>query len=149
MPLIEVTDLKTHFKTDRGVVRAVDGVTFTLEEGRTLGVVGESGSGKSVLSRSVMGLLPKYNVIRSGSAKFEGEEMTDKTNKELRKMWGTGMSMIFQDPMTSLNPVLKIGRQITEGLMLHFDFRKDQAKLVVDHAGECLILNPSDRLGTF
>ena len=150
MTLLEVTDLKTHFKTDRGIVRAVDGVTFTLEEGHTLGVVGESGSGKSVLSRSIMGLLPKYNVIREGSVRFEGEELTAKTNKQLRKLWGTGMSMIFQDPMTSLNPVLKIGRQITEGLMLHFDFRKQQA---METAEELLrsvgIPEPARRLGEY
>ena len=127
MTLLEVTDLKTHFKTDRGIVRAVDGITFTLEEGSTLGVVGESGSGKSVLARSIMGLLQKYNVIREGSVLFEGEELVGLKPKQLRKMWGTGMSMIFQDPMTSLNPVVKIGRQITEGLMLHFDFKRAQA----------------------
>ena len=150
MTLLEVTDLKTYFKTDRGIVRAVDGVTFTLDEGQTLGVVGESGSGKSVLARSIMGLLPKYNVIREGSVRFEGEELTAKTNKQLRKLWGTGMSMIFQDPMTSLNPVLKIGRQITEGLMLHFDFRKQQA---MEAAEELLrsvgIPEPARRLGEY
>ena len=127
MTLLEVTDLATHYRTARGVVRAVDGVTFSLEAGKTLGIVGESGSGKSQLSRSVMGLLQKRNVIRQGSVLFRGEELTTKTSKELRKMWGPGMAMIFQDPMTSLNPVLKIGRQITESLRLHFDMDKDFA----------------------
>ena len=127
MTLLEVTDLATHYRTARGVVRAVDGVTFSLEAGKTLGIVGESGSGKSQLSRSVMGLLQKRNVIRQGSVLFRGEELTTKTPKELRKMWGPGMAMIFQDPMTSLNPVLKIGRQITESLRLHFDMDKDFA----------------------
>ena len=122
--LLEVTDLVTHFETERGVVRAVDGVSFVLNEGATLGIVGESGSGKSVLSRSIMGLLPKYNTEKSGSAKFEGSEVVDKTPRQLRRLYGTGMAMIFQDPMTSLNPVVKIGRQITESLRLHFDMDK-------------------------
>ena len=148
--LLEVNDLSTFFKTDRGVVRAVDGVTFNLDEGTTLGVVGESGSGKSVLSRSIMGLLPKYNTIKGGSARFDGTEIVDKKPKELRRLWGTGMSMIFQDPMTSLNPVVKIGRQITEGLRLHFDFTKNQAN---DTAEELLrsvgIPEPHRRLSEY
>ncbi len=128
MALLEVKELKTAFQTDRGLVRAVDGVTFSLEEGKTLGVVGESGSGKSVLSRSIMNLLPKRGVKRSGKVTFDGVETTTLSQKESRKLYGTGMSMIFQDPMTSLNPVVKIGRQITESLRLHFDMNKDFAR---------------------
>jgi peptide/nickel transport system ATP-binding protein len=147
MALLEVTNLSTHFVTDRGTVRAVDGVSFNLEEGQTLGIVGESGSGKSVLSRSVMGLLPRRNVNRGGEVLFKGESMTTKSQSDLRKMWGPGMSMIFQDPMTSLNPVVKIGRQITESLMLHFEMKKDFA---MDTAEELLrsvgIPEPRQRL---
>jgi oligopeptide/dipeptide ABC transporter ATP-binding protein len=128
MALLEVEELKTAFQTDRGLVRAVDGVTFSLEEGKTLGVVGESGSGKSVLSRSIMNLLQKRGVERSGKVTFDGVETTKLSQKESRKLYGTGMSMIFQDPMTSLNPVVKIGRQITESLRLHFDMNKDFAR---------------------
>ena len=127
MALLEVVDLKTAFDTDRGLVRAVDGVSFTLEEGKTLGVVGESGCGKSVLSRSIMNLLQKRGVTRSGMVQFDGVETTKLSLKESRKMYGTGMAMIFQDPMTSLNPVVKIGRQLTESLRLHFDMNKEFA----------------------
>ncbi len=126
--LLEVTDLKTAFKTPRGLVRAVDGVSLTLERGRTLGVVGESGCGKSVLSRSIMGLLPKSNVVRDGSVQFEGNEIAELPAAAMRKYWGTEMSMVFQDPMTSLNPVMKIGRQITESLEYHLDMDGDNAR---------------------
>jgi peptide/nickel transport system ATP-binding protein len=125
--LLEVEDVKTHFQTDRGVVRAVDGVSFSLERGKTIGIVGESGSGKTVLSRSVMGLLPKHNVIREGSIRFEGREIIHASNDELRQLWGTQMAMVFQDPMTSLNPVMKIGKQITESLLHHLDITKQYA----------------------
>jgi peptide/nickel transport system ATP-binding protein len=127
MALLEVKDLKTAFSTDRGLVRAVDGVSFTLEEGQTLGVVGESGCGKSVLSRSIMNLLQKRGVTRSGTVTFDGVETSALSLKDSRKLYGTGMAMIFQDPMTSLNPVVKVGRQITESLRLHFDMSKEFA----------------------
>jgi peptide/nickel transport system ATP-binding protein len=125
--LLDVRDVKTHFRTGRGLVRAVDGVSFSLERGRTLGVVGESGSGKTVLSRSIMGLLPKHNVERSGSIRFEGHELIGASNDQLRHLWGTQMAMVFQDPMTSLNPVMKIGSQITEPLLYHLDISRDYA----------------------
>jgi peptide/nickel transport system ATP-binding protein len=125
-PLIEVTDVRTSFKTDRGLVKAVDGVSFTLERGKTLGVVGESGCGKSVLSKSIMGLLPS-NAVRSGSVKFEGREIGAANAKEMAPFWGTQMSMVFQDPMTALNPVMKVGKQITESLRHHLDVSKDFA----------------------
>ncbi|MEZ5170074.1 MAG: ABC transporter ATP-binding protein [Acidimicrobiia bacterium] len=126
-PLLEVDDLRTAFRTERGTVRAVDGVTFSLERGRTLGVVGESGSGKTVLSRSIMGLLPRHNVVRSGSVRFEGSEIASLNSKELRAFWGPQMAMVFQDPMTSLNPVMKIGKQITESLRTHLDVSRSYA----------------------
>jgi oligopeptide/dipeptide ABC transporter ATP-binding protein len=111
-----VEDLHTSFATERGMVRAVDGVSFELERGRTLGVVGESGSGKTVLSRSIMGLVPTTRVRRSGTIRFSGQEISSYTQKELRGVWGTQIAMVFQDPMTALNPVLRVQRQLTEGL---------------------------------
>jgi peptide/nickel transport system ATP-binding protein len=125
-PLLEVDGVKTYFKTPRGLVRAVDGVSLTLERGKTIGIVGESGSGKSVLSRSIMGLLPN-NVVREGSIKFEGREIGNADTEEMRGYWGTQMSMVFQDPMTSLNPVMRVGNQITESLRYHLDVTKDYA----------------------
>jgi peptide/nickel transport system ATP-binding protein len=127
-PLLEVVDARTHFQTNRGVVRAVDGVTVSLDRGRTIGIVGESGCGKTVLSRSIMGLLPKHNVIRSGSVKFEGQEIGDWGPDQMRPLWGTQMAMVFQDPMTSLNPVMSIGNQITEPLLYHFDISNSYAR---------------------
>ena len=126
-PLLVVDDFRTHFNTPGGTVKAVDGVTFSLDRGRTLGVVGESGSGKTVLARSIMGLLTARNVVRSGSAHYAGEELVGASNEKLRALWGTEMAMVFQDPMTALNPVMKIGRQITEGLRYHLDIPKDEA----------------------
>ena len=127
-PLLDVTDLKTAFKTPRGLARAVDGVSLSLERGRTLGIVGESGSGKSVLSRSIMGLLPRNNVVRSGRALFEGHDLVTASDEELRGLWGAQLAMVFQDPMTSLNPVMKIGNQLTEMLRQHLDITKDYSK---------------------
>jgi oligopeptide/dipeptide ABC transporter ATP-binding protein len=126
-PLLEVEDLSTHFRTPRGRVRAVDGVSFTLERGRTLGIVGESGSGKTVLSRSIMGLLPRTNVERTGTIRYEGTDISEYSQAEMREVWGPEMAMIFQDPMTSLNPVMKIGKQITESLRFHLDMPKGEA----------------------
>ncbi len=118
-PLLELTDVRTHFRTARGMVRAVDGVSFTLERGRALGIVGESGSGKTILSRSIMGLLPPRNTVRGGSIKFEGREIGNLNRKQMRSVWGKEMAMIFQDPMTSLNPLMKVGKQIAEPLKIH------------------------------
>jgi peptide/nickel transport system ATP-binding protein len=126
-PLLEVDDVKTYFKTPVGLVRAVDGVSFSLERGKTIGIVGESGCGKSVLSRSIMGLLPN-NVVRHGSILFEGSEIGQGTTKQMRPFWGTHMSMVFQDPMTSLNPVMRVGTQIMESLRLHLDVSKEYAE---------------------
>src|SRR5438309_2918824 len=107
--LLEVVELRTAFKTPRGLARAVNDVSFVLDRGKTLGIVGESGSGKSVLSRSIMGLLPRRNVVRDGSVEFEGKEIAKLSPTAMREFWGTEMAMVFQDPMTSLNPVVKIG----------------------------------------
>jgi len=127
-PLLVVDDLHTAFRTTRGTVRAVDGVSFEVYEGKTLGIVGESGSGKTVLSRSIMGLLPPRDVIRSGTVHFGGHELTAMSETELRRVWGAELSMIFQDPMTALNPVKRIGAQIAESLKLHLDMDRKEAR---------------------
>ncbi|MBX3284274.1 MAG: ABC transporter ATP-binding protein [Actinobacteria bacterium] len=125
--LLEVTDLRTTFSSPRGPVRAVRGVSLTLRRGRTLGVVGESGSGKSVLSRSIMGLVPS-NATRTGSVRFAGTEILNADAKVMRSYWGDQMAMVFQDPMTALNPVLRVEQQITESLHEHIDLTKKQAR---------------------
>jgi peptide/nickel transport system ATP-binding protein len=126
--LLEVRDLKTHFKTDDGIVRAVDGVSFSVEKGKTLGIVGESGSGKSVTCLTIMGLNPRANTITSGEALFNGENLLTASSKRLREIRGNDIAMIFQDPMTSLNPVHSIGRQLVEAILLHRDITKRSAK---------------------
>jgi peptide/nickel transport system ATP-binding protein len=126
--LLEVRDLKTHFRTDDGVVKAVDGVTFDVEKGQTLGIVGESGSGKSVTCLTIMGLNPKHNTITSGQAMFKGDDLLRMPGKRLRGIRGNDIAMIFQDPMTSLNPVKSIGAQLVEAILLHRDVSKKQAR---------------------
>ncbi len=127
-PLLEVEDLRTLFHTARGTVRAVDGVSFTLARGRTLGVVGESGSGKTVLTRSIMGLLPMgANVERSGVVRLAGHDLTSLSPATLRQVWGTEVAVVFQDPGTALNPVVRVGRQITEGLRKRLGFDRRAA----------------------
>lgn len=146
-PLLVVTDLKTHFNTPRGVVRAVDGVSLTLQRGATLGIVGESGSGKSVLSRSIMGLLPRKNLYTEGTVVFDGTEISSLSVAEMRSRWGREIAMVFQDPMTSLNPVMRIGRQITEGLRHHLDMRaKEATEVAVALLNEVGIPSPERRI---
>ncbi len=127
-PLLMVDDLHTSFRTGRGTVKAVDGVSLSVGRGKTLGIVGESGSGKTVLSRSIMGLLPPRDVIRSGTVHFAGHDLTAMDDKQLRQVWGAELSMIFQDPMTALNPVKRIGKQITESLRLHMGMDGKEAR---------------------
>ena len=127
-PLLEVTDLHTAFRTPRGMVLAVDGLSLTVERGKTLGIVGESGSGKSVASRSIMGLTPRRNVERSGTVRLSGREITDLSEAEYRDLWATEMAMIFQEPMTALNPVMKVGAQIAESMRVHLDLSKSEAR---------------------
>ncbi len=127
-PLLAVTGLRTSFRTRRGTVRAVDGVDLTLDRGRTLGVVGESGSGKTVLARTVMGLLPRTGVEVEGSVRYRGVELLGRGPAPYRGLWGTEMAMVFQDPMTSLNPVMRIGRQITESLRHHRHLGRREAE---------------------
>ncbi len=118
--LLEVIDLKTYFDTDEGTVKAVDGVSFHLDKGETLAVVGESGSGKSVMSLSMMRLIPTPpGRIAGGKILFEGKDLVTRTEREMRKIRGNDISMIFQEPMTSLNPVYTVGDQIAEAIVLH------------------------------
>jgi peptide/nickel transport system ATP-binding protein len=126
--LLVVTDLRTTFQTPRGPLVAVDGVSLTLQRGEVLGIVGESGSGKTVLSRSIMGLLPGTKTSITGSVLFDGIEMVGASDKQLRAMWGARIAMVFQDPMTSLNPVQRIGHQIAETLRLHLKLNHRDAK---------------------
>jgi peptide/nickel transport system ATP-binding protein len=110
--------------TPRGMLRAVDGVSLTLHDGQTLGIVGESGSGKTVLARTLMHLVFSRRAVVEGSVRYRGEELTDKTVREMGRFWGPEMAMVFQDPMTSLNPTLRIGEQLSESLWWHLGLRR-------------------------
>jgi peptide/nickel transport system ATP-binding protein len=126
--LLVVTDLKTTFDTANGLLPAVGGVSFDLERNETLGIVGESGSGKTVLSRTIMGLQPRTKVSVTGSSVIDGFEVVGASENDKRKIWGTEVAMIFQDPMTSLNPVMRIGKQIDEALRVRLGMDKAAAK---------------------
>jgi peptide/nickel transport system ATP-binding protein len=126
-PVLAVRDLKTQFFTDEGVVRAVDGVSFTVDAGEALGIVGESGSGKSVTALSLMRLLEEPARIVSGTIEFMGRDVLAMSQAELRKLRGAGMAMVFQDPMTSLNPVLRIARQLVETMVAHGSYGEGEA----------------------
>ncbi len=128
MALLEVKDLRTAFRTEDGIVGAVDGVSFSIEKGETLGIVGESGSGKSVTCLTIMGLNEKRNTISSGEALWKGKNLLTMKPRALRDIRGNEISMIFQDPMTSLNPVHTIGRQLVEAILLHRDVTKRNAR---------------------
>ena len=126
--ILEIKNLHTYFYTDSGVIKSVDGVDIELREGSTLGIVGESGSGKSVTALSVMGLLMgTTGKVAEGEILFEGRDLTKLDDEERRKMRGEQISMIFQEPMTSLNPVMKIGDQITECILMHNNISKQEA----------------------
>ena len=127
--LLEVKNLKTYFYTDDGVVKSVDGVSFSVEKGKTLGIVGESGCGKSITSLSIMQLVetPPGKIL-DGEIIYEGEDLLKKNKEEMRKIRGGQIAMIFQEPMTSLNPVFTVGEQIMEALRIHTDMDKHQAK---------------------
>jgi peptide/nickel transport system ATP-binding protein len=150
-PLLSVRDLRVQFDSPAGTVTAVDGVSFDLEAGRALGVVGESGSGKTVLSRVVMNLLTVSNKLPiEGEVRFRGQNLLTTRRRELRKLWGDDLAMVFQDPMTSLNPTMKIGPQVTESLFLH---RKISRKAARARAEELLrevgIPEPGRRLNQY
>ncbi|HEV3281150.1 MAG TPA: ABC transporter ATP-binding protein, partial [Acidimicrobiales bacterium] len=149
-PLLVVDDLHTSFRTSRGTVRAVEGVSLTVRRGETLGIVGESGSGKTVLARSIMGLLPQRDVVKSGTVTFAGHELTAMSPVQLRQVWGAELSMIFQDPMTALNPVKRIGNQITESLRLHLGMDRGEANAqAVELLRSVGIPSPGERIGWY
>ena len=125
--ILDVRDLRTQFFTDAGIVRAVDGVSFSVTAGETLGIVGESGSGKSVTALSLMRLLEEPARIVGGEVRFEGRDVLAMNADELRALRGDGIAMVFQDPMTSLNPVLRIARQLVETMRAHGRFSDEQA----------------------
>lgn len=126
--LLEVDDLKMYFHTGDGVVKAVDGVSYTLDRGETLGVVGESGSGKSVTAMTIMGLIDMPpGKIEGGDVRYRGHSLLKMSEREMQQIRGNDIAMVFQDPMTSLNPVYTIGRQLGEGLRLHRGYTKEQA----------------------
>ena len=117
--VLEIKELKSYFYTEKGVAKAVDGVNITIPKGKIIGLVGESGCGKSMTARSIMGLLKYPGKIAGGSILFEGKDLAKLPERDLRKICGNDISMIFQEPMTSLNPVLKVGRQVQETLLVH------------------------------
>jgi peptide/nickel transport system ATP-binding protein len=147
-PLLVVENLRTMFDTPRGVLRAVDGVSFTLDRGETLGIVGESGSGKSVLVRSIMNLLANNSFVPDGSKViFDGRDVRKLSRPEAKHFWGTEMAMVFQDPMTSLNPVKRIGTQITESIQFHLKLsRKAAIDRAIDLMNQVKIPEPRRRL---
>ena len=150
MPLLDVQDLRTYFKTREGEVRAVDGVSFSLEAGKMLGIVGESGCGKSVTVLSIMGLVQNPGRVVGGSAHFMGRDLLKLKERELEDIRGHQIGMIFQDPMTSLNPTLTIGTQITETLRRHLGLNKQEArKRAVELLDEVHITNAARRLDDY
>ncbi|HKI23063.1 MAG TPA: ABC transporter ATP-binding protein [Gaiellaceae bacterium] len=151
MALLEVDNLHTQFFTRQGVVKAVDGISFTVEAGKTLGIVGESGCGKSVTALSLMGLIPKPPArIVEGSVMFQGRDLTKLSERELEDVRGKEMAMIFQDPMTSLNPTLRIKTQITEVLDRHYGYSKDEAvKKAIELLEEVQIPRAAERLNDY
>ena len=126
-PLLEVEDLRVHFETEDGLVKAVDGISYTVDRGQTLGIVGESGSGKSVSSLTVMGLTRARNARISGTVRFDGKDLLGASDDDLRKIRGDDIAMIFQDPLSSLHPFYKVGAQIVEAIRAHRDVSKAQA----------------------
>ena len=135
MSLLEIKHLHTYFKTKKGIVKAVNDVSYSVEAGRTMGVVGESGSGKSVSAMSILQLLDSNGYIESGEILFEGKDLTKLSIEELYKIRGNAISVIFQEPMTSLNPVFTVERQLSEPLMIHQHMKKKEAR---QHAIEML-----------
>lgn len=150
-PLLEVHDLRTYFTTEEGVVRAVDGISFNIDKGELFGVVGESGSGKSVTAMSVMGLIepPAGNIV-TGSIHLEGRDLLAMSEEEMSSVRGGEIAMIFQDPMTSLNPVFTIGDQLIETILLHQDVNKKQARdIAIQSLDDVHIPTPQRRIDDY
>jgi len=149
-PLLQVEDLRVHFHTEDGVVKAVDGVSYTVEPGQVLGIVGESGSGKSVSSLTVMGLTRSENTEISGRALFEGRDLLSLPGEQIRRVRGNDIAMIFQDPLSSMHPFYKVGKQLVEAIQAHRDVSRAQA---LDRAVELLglvgIPEPARRVDSF
>ena len=151
-PLLEVTDLRTHFHTRAGTGRAVDGVTFRIEPGESLGLVGESGCGKTVTALSMLGLVPSPpgQVLTGSSIRFEGEELVGAPEDSLRRIRGNRVSMVFQDPSTSLNPVYSVGSQVAEALRLHLGMTREEAKeAAIERFAEVQLPDPEIRFGEY
>lgn len=146
--ILEVNDLKVSFKTHSGEVQAVRGVSFDLKKGETLAIVGESGSGKSVTTKALMGLLPQpHGFVKEGSILFDDKDITKMKDKSMQAIRGKEMAMIFQDPMTSLNPTMKVGTQIMEGLLKHQNLGKEEAKKkAIELMNLVQIPNPESRM---
>ena len=143
MALLEMNDLRTFFTTKRGIIKAVNGVSYSVEAGRTLGVVGESGSGKSVSAMSILRLLDGNGYIDGGSILFDGRELTKLPMSEMYRIRGNQISVIFQEPMTSLNPVFTVERQVSEPFIVHQGMSKQQAAVkVIEMLKDVKIPNP-------
>ncbi|KJF23950.1 ABC transporter ATP-binding protein [Rhodococcus sp. ACPA4] len=148
-PLLEVRNLRAHIGTPRGIVRAVDGVSLTLDRSQALGIVGESGSGKSVMARAIMGLMPPRSG-RSGEVTFQGRDLLSLTKKEKLEIWGNQIAMVFQDPGRSLNPVVKVERQMTEGMRRHLGVSRSEAhSRALDLLKEVGVPDPERRLSNY
>ncbi|SMO73493.1 ABC transporter ATP-binding protein [Propioniciclava tarda] len=147
---LEVDNLSVHFPTDDGLVRAVDGVSFTLQKGRTLGIVGESGSGKSVTSLAIMGLHRGTRAKLTGHIRLDGQDLTELTDEELRQLRGNKMAMIFQDPLSAMHPYYTIGQQLVEAIQVHSSESKKAARTsVVEMLGRVGIPNPNKRVDQY
>ena len=148
--MLEVKDLKVSFRSEQGLMRAIDGVSFNVGEGEILGMVGESGSGKTVSLLAVMGLINDPNAVIEGSIKFKGRELVGMSNAEMRKLRGREIAMIFQDPMTALTPVYTIGWQIAEQILAHEKISKSAARQkAIDLLAEVNIPNPADAIDRY
>jgi peptide/nickel transport system ATP-binding protein len=149
-PLLEVDDLRVHFETEDGLVKAVDGVSFSVDNGKVLGIVGESGSGKSVSMLTVMGLSRAKNARISGAARFDGQDLLKASGEDLRDLRGNDVAMIFQDPLSSLHPFYKVGRQLVEAIQAHQYMSKAQAKeRAVEYLGLVGIPDPRRRFDNY